>query len=153
MLGQWNQLWPPHQNSNWRAAALSLNEQGFGEGLPVICPSPFIEAKAPVWRPDYPIESFLYSQLLVYRLTGREYPFPFENAPEAEPEARQLMHDVLPAAGRFAIYGSEVGVHHWRDWFLAQPELAAWRYRRLGSFGDVEAVVFEKPRLAAGESR
>jgi hypothetical protein len=150
LLGQWTQLWPPHHNSNWRGAALSLNAQGLGADTPVICPSPFIEAKPPVWRTDYPMDSFLYSQLLVYRVAGREYPFPFESSPEAVLEARKLTQEVLPAAGRFAIYGPERSVLDWREWFRAQPELAAWRYRRLGSFGDVEAVVFEKPRVAAG---
>jgi hypothetical protein len=103
-----------------------------------------------VWRPDYPMDSFLYSQLLVYRVVGKEYPFPFESSPEAVLEARRLTQEVLPAAGRFAIYGPERSVLDWREWFRAQPELAAWRCRRIGSFGDVEAVVFEKPRLAAG---
>jgi len=149
LLGQWTQLWPPHHNSNWRSAALSLNAQQLGADTPVICPSPFIEAKPPVWRPDYPMDSFLYSQLLVYRVAGKEYPFPFESSPEAEMEARKLTQEVLPAAGRFAIYGPERSVLDWREWFRAQPELAAWRNRRLGSFGDVEAVVFEKPLPAA----
>jgi hypothetical protein len=152
-LGQWNQLWLPHHNSNWRGAALALNAQEPEADTPVICPSPFIEAKAPVWRPDYPLNSFLYSQLLVYRLAGKEYPFPFESSPEAEQEARQLTQGALAATGRFAIYGPERSVLVWRDWFRAQPELAAWRNRRLGSFGDVEAVVFEKPGLAAGGRR
>ena len=150
VLGQWNQLWPPHQNSNWRGAALALNAQALAIDTPVICPSPFIEAKPPVWRPDYPTDSFLYSHLLPYRVAGKEYPFPFERSVEAELEARQLTQEILPAAGRFAIYGPEKSVLHWRDWFRAQPELAAWRNRRLGSFGDVEAIVFENPKLAAG---
>ena len=150
LLGQWNQLWPPHQNSDWRDAASSLNTQERLGDMPVICPSPFIEARSPVWRPDYPLNSFLYSQLLVYRVEGKEYPFPFESSPEAEQEARQLTQQVLPGAGRFAIYGPAKSVLHWRDWFKAQPELAAWRNRPLGTFGDVEAIVFEKPRLAAG---
>src|SRR5580658_5358393 len=149
-LGQWSELWPPHQHSNWRGAALALNAQALAADTPVICPSPFIEAKPPVWRPDYPTDSFLYSHLLPYRVTGREYPFPFESSPEAELEAHKLTRETLPAAGRFAIYGPEKSALHWRDWFQAQPELAAWRNRRLGSFGDVEAIVFEKPRLAAG---
>jgi hypothetical protein len=149
-LGQWNHFWPPHQNSNWRGAALALNAQELGENTPVICPSPFIEAKPPVWRPDYPTESFLYSQLLVYRVAGKEYPFPFEGSPEAQLEARKLTQEVLPAAGRFAIYGPDMSVRYWRDWFGAQPELAAWRRRRIGSFGDVDAIVFESPGIAAG---
>jgi hypothetical protein len=154
-LGQWTALWPPHQNSDWRGAALALNAQALAADTPVICPSPFIEAKLPVWRPDYPLDSFLYSHLLPYRVTGKEYPFPFESSPEAEREARQLTQEVLPSAGRFAIYGPEKSVLHWRDWFQAQPELAAWRNRRLGSFGDVEAILFERPlfeksKLAAG---
>ncbi len=145
LLGQWTELWPPHQNSNWRGAALALNAQALGMDTPVICPSPFIEARLPVWRPDYPIDSFLYSQLLIYRVNGKEYPFPFESSPGAELEARKLTQEVLPATGRFAIYGPEKSALRWRDWFQAQPELSTWRNRRLGSFGDVEAIVFEKP--------
>jgi hypothetical protein len=158
-LGQWTQLWPPHQGSDWRDAALSLNAQQLNAqqlsgqewtgGMPVICPSPFIEAKPPVWRPDYPLDSFLYSHLLVYHVAGKEYPFPFESSPEAEHEARQLTQTVLPDAGRFAIYGPAKSVLLWRDWFNAQPELASWRHRPLGTFGDVEAIVFERARVAA----
>src|SRR5580658_2702790 len=102
-LGQWSELWPPHQHSNWRGAALALNAQALAADTPVICPSPFIEAKPPVWRPDYPTDSFLYSHLLPYRVAGKEYPFPFERSVEAELEARQLTQEILPAAGRFAI--------------------------------------------------
>jgi hypothetical protein len=148
-LGQWTQLWPPHQNSDWRDAAQSLNAQEKLGDMPVICPSPFIEAKPPVWGPDYPLDSFLYSHLLFYQVAGKEYPFPFESSPEAEQEARKLTQDVLPAAGRFAIYGPAKSVLIWRDWFNAQPELSTWRHRALGTFGDVEAIVFEKTRVAA----
>ena len=44
-------------------------------------------AKSPVWRPGYPLTSFLYCHLLVYPVSGDISPFPFETSPEAEAEA------------------------------------------------------------------
>jgi hypothetical protein len=149
LLGQWTQLLPSHHPSDWRGASEALNAQEKIGGIPVICPSPFIEAKPPVWRPDYPLNSFLYSHLLFYKVVGQEYPFPYESSPEAELEARKLTQEVLPGAGRFAIYGPAKSVLLWRDWFNAQPELSTWRHRTLGTFGDVEAIVFEKTRVTA----
>jgi hypothetical protein len=35
-------------------------------------------------------------------------------------------------------------VDFWRGWFSARPELAGWRIRSLGPFGDVAVMVFEK---------
>lgn len=143
-MGGWSHLWPPHHNSGWRAAALQLNELSLGRNLPVICPSPFIEAKPPVWRPDYPTSGFLYSYLEVYPVRGKVYPFPFEASPEAEQFAAALSRDTLAVSDHFAVYGGDRNVLWWRDWFAARPELAGWQSRRLGPFGDVDVVVFEK---------
>ncbi|HVW83036.1 MAG TPA: hypothetical protein VHB50_00065, partial [Bryobacteraceae bacterium] len=140
--GQWNHLWPPHHNSNWRQAASQLRAWEAGQSVPVIAPSPFIEARPPVWHPDLSPRGFLYSHLLVYDTPGRIYPFPFETSPEAERYARRLANGDLERAGRFAIYGGDRNVRFWRQWFAAQPELARWRNRKLGSFGDVEIAVF-----------
>jgi hypothetical protein len=139
-MGSWTEVWPQHQHSDWRGAARAINAQ-VDRDTPVICPSPFIEARPPVWRPDYPIDSFLYSELLVYRIVGRLYPFPFDDSPEAEENARALAGP-LRAAGRFAIYGPAGGVSLWRKWFAGQAEFAGWRHRELGRFGDVQVVVF-----------
>jgi hypothetical protein len=144
LVGQWNRVGPPHQISDWRGAARALGEQRLGPGVPVIAPSPFIEARPPVWRPDYPIDSFLYSHLLVYKFPGRIYPFPFQNSPQAEQFAIQLSQQVLAGAGKFVIYGETPKVLFWRDWFQSRPEFIGWHIRRLGPFGDVEVVEFEK---------
>ena len=144
-MGQWQTLWPPHQNSDWRAAVRGINQLTAGSGTPVICPSPFIEARTPVWRPDYPLPGFLYSYLPVYPLKGTPYLLPFEPSPEAEQYAATLSRETLPQAGRFFVFGGDRNVRYWTNWFAAQPELLAWKHRALGPFGDVEAVVFERP--------
>jgi hypothetical protein len=142
-LGQWRQLWPPHHNSDWRGAAHKVNELA-GAGTAVICPSPFVEAKAPVWRPDYALPGFLYAHLLVYPIRGKALLFPFADSPEANRFAAALCQTTLSRSGRFVVYGWEPQVHFWREWFAARPELAGWRERRVGSFRDVDVVVFEK---------
>jgi hypothetical protein len=143
-LGRWNHWTIVHHNSDWRGAAQALNHVT-DSSTPVICPSPFIEARDGVWRPDYPVSSFLYSHLLVYRLDGRPLPFPYETSPETERYASSLAAQVLAHAGRFAIYGGFHEATFWQQWFAARTELAGWRVRRLGPFGDVELVLFENP--------
>jgi hypothetical protein len=145
LLGDWKNPWPRHDISNWRQAVRSANRLQLSPGTPVIVPSPFIEARAPVWRPDYPLRSFLYSHVQVYRPRGRAYPFPYETSIEAERFARQLSLQTLVPAGRFLIYGSAQACRYWRHWFAARPEFAGWRWRRLGPFGDVDVVLFENP--------
>jgi hypothetical protein len=142
--GHWNQLWPPHHNSDWRAASQALRTWTRGEDVPVICPSPFIEARPPVWRPDYPIDGFLYSNLAVYPMGGKVYPFPFESSTPVEDYARQLVDDRL-SHSRFAIFGGDRAVNFWRAWFSKQPGLLDWNSRMIGIYGDVELVVFEPP--------
>jgi hypothetical protein len=143
-VGGWTRLWPPHHNSDWRKAAMVLADQSLGAQVPVISPSPFIEAKEPAWRPDYPVNSFLYSHLLAYPVPGRLYPFPFESSPKVERYAAQLSAATLSQLDRFVIYGDAPKVLFWRDWFAARPELAGWHARKMGPYGDVSIVVFEK---------
>jgi len=144
VLGQWNHWAVAHHNSDWRGAARSVNQLSLGPDVPVICPSPFIEARPPVWQPGYPISSFLYSHLLVYRIGGKPYPFPFEDSPQVEQFATLLSAQTLSASRRFILYGGDKVVHFWQEWFSTRRELAAWRSRQLGAFGDVSVVVFEK---------
>jgi len=146
--GHWNHFRLPHHNSDWKAAATALREWTRGEEIPVICPSPFIEARSPVWSPDYPVSGFLYSHLSFYPMGGRVYPFPFESSREVEAYARTLSLERLSRSPRFAIYGGDRSVRFWRQWFAARPELDDWENRMLGVYGDVNIVVFE-PRLEA----
>jgi len=118
--------------SDWRAAAAKVNQLD----APVICPSPFIEGRWPVWQPDYPLPGFLYAHLEMYPIRGKTYLFPFETSPQAE----QFAADVSAQSKRFVIYGWNQNVRFWSDWFAAR----GWRARRLGPFGDVDVTVFEK---------
>jgi hypothetical protein len=142
--GQWTQAWPWHHNSDWRGAAHMIQELRLDPDTPVICPSPFIEAKPPVWRPDYPLPGFLYAHLGVYPLPGKIWLFPFEDSPEAEVYARQLSGQTLNASKRFVLYGGQGQVDFWRDWFAGRPELAGWSNERFRTFGDVEVVVLHR---------
>jgi len=142
-VGDWKELWPPHHNSDWRGAALAVNELRLPVSTPVICPSPFVEARPPAWTPDYKMPGFLYAHLLVYPVRfGNVALFPFTTSPEAEEYAAALADGAIPAAGRFVIYGGNGQAHYWRDWF--EKRLAGWSHRSLGSFRDVDVVVFEK---------
>ncbi|PYT17840.1 MAG: hypothetical protein DMG59_06240 [Acidobacteria bacterium] len=148
LLGDWHHPWPPHSNSDWRAAARKVNELALGPETPVIYPSPFIEARPPAWRPDYPLPGFLYAHLLVYPVQGKAYLFPFQDSPEADHFAASLSTQVLSASRRFVIFGGDQNVHFWRDWLAVRHELEGWRHIDLGPFGDVDAVLFERPRNA-----
>ena len=148
-LGNWGRLWPPHQDSDWRGAASALRRWVAGENIPVICPSPFIEAQPPTWRPGYPIDAFLYSNLTLYPIAGHAYTFPFATFPFTTPPvvehyAERLSLDTLAPAGRFAIYGWDRSVELWGRWFAARPEFRNWQNKGLGAFGDVEVVVFSR---------
>ncbi len=141
--GNWTEIWPSHHNSNWRAAAQAVNRLALPPSVPVICPSPFVEARSPVWTPDYQMPGFLYAPLLVYPVRGNVVLFPFVTSPQADDYAAALVQGALPSAGRFVIYGANGGVHFWRDWFEKRPELSNWKHRSLGDFKDVDAVLFE----------
>jgi hypothetical protein len=140
--GNWTQLWPSHHNSDWRAAAQAVNQLALPPSTPVICPSPFVEARSPAWTPDYEMPGFLYAPLLVYPVRGNAVLFPFATSPEAEDYATALLHGAIPSAGRFVIYGANGGVHFWRDWY--EKRLVGWSHRSLGDFKDVDAVLFER---------
>jgi len=149
LMGNWNRLWPPHQNSDWRGAAAALHAWVAGQDVPVICPSPFIEAQPPTWRPDYPLQTFLYSNLTLYPIAGHPYTFPFATFPFATPPvveeyAQRLSLDTLVPAGRFAIFGWDRSVDFWRRWLTARPELRGWQNKALGKFGDVEVIAFSR---------
>ena len=145
-LGQWQELRPRHDLSDWRGAARSISE--LAPDIPVICPSPFIEAKPPSWTPDYPLPSFLYSHLAIYPIGGTPYRFPFQVAGQMPPEgseyAASLSGGVLPRSPRFMIYGDVLSVRDWRIWLQNRPELAGWRNQELGPFGNVSVVKFER---------
>ena len=139
-LGQWSQLWPAHEHSDWRGAAIEVNHFA-GPATPVICPSPFIEAKSPAWRPDYHLPGFLYSYLPVYPIMGAVDLFPYATSPEAESYAATEAAGPLTASRSFVIYGFNQQVNYWRDWFAVRPELAGWK-QTSRPFGDVEVVRF-----------
>ncbi|SRR5579883_316886 len=142
--GAWRTLWPRHHNSDWRAAARAVNQIEATSAVPVICPSPFIEARPPAWQPNYSLPGFLYAHLDVYPIASKPYLFPFETSPKAESYASALSATVLLPSHRFLIYGWEPQVHFWRDWFARRPEFNGWRQRRLGPFADVDVVLFEQ---------
>jgi hypothetical protein len=144
-LGDWRHQWPPHHGSDWRGAAAAVNALPYGPDLPVLCPSPFIEARAPEWSPRYPLPGFLYAHLATYPVRGRLELFPFQTSPEAEAWASQIGKDALQPFGRFVLYGSSASVQFWSDWYLKQPEFEGWRAHRLGDFGDVAAVMCSAP--------
>ena len=143
-LGQWRQAWPTHHNSDWRGAALAIDERA-GAGTPVICPSPFIEARPPVWTPGYPLPGFLYAHLSIYPMRAPEFLFPYDFSPEAERFALRLSNEMLSKRPRFVLYGQHPAILFWKDWFAVRPEFVGWRNHPLGSFGDVDAVLFEAP--------
>ncbi len=141
--GPWRELWPPHHNSDWRGASRAANALALGPATPVLAVSPFIEAKPPVWSPNYPLPGYLYCQLDVYPVHGTPYLLPYGDSPAGKQYAEILAQTTLPAAGRFLIYASAADVARWREWFAARPELAGWRSRQLGPFLDVDVVLFE----------
>ena len=145
-------LAPLHHNSNWREAARAISSEGISPDTPVLYPSPFIEAQSPVWRPGYVLPGFLYCHLLVYPVGGTPYLLPFASSteaaqPEAEQYAASITGGILASSPKFVIYGGDVNVKKWQKFFSARPELGGWRVKKLGSFGDVAAVVFENPNI------
>lgn len=143
--GQWTTPWPWHHNSNWRLAVERMNALTLDADTPVLCPSPFIEAHSPVWTPEYPLPGFLYSYLPVYPPKGHPYLLPFSSSAKSEAYGRELAAKILPQHRRFFIYGGDHNVRRWQHFLQRQPELAAWHSWVLGPFGDVEAVVFDRP--------
>jgi hypothetical protein len=153
MLGQWTQPWPMHHGSNWRLAAQTIDQWASKEpSTPVLCPSPFIEARPPVWQPSYALPGFLYCHLSVYSFRGKPYLLPFDSSPEAIGYVRSLAAGTLISSNRFFIYGGSGAVRYWRNWFSVQPEFANWHRERIGSFGDVVLELFQKPAPPKGSA-
>lgn len=146
LLGQWLHLWPMHHGSDWRLAARTVDQwAATNPATPVLCPSPFIEARPPVWQPAYALPGFLYCHLPVYPFRGKPYLLPFDDSPEAERYVTSLAEGPIPASGRFLIYGGSGSVRYWRNWFSVRPQFSAWHRERLGPFGDVVVELFERP--------
>jgi hypothetical protein len=146
LLGQWTKLWPTHHGSDWRLAAHTIDQWTAGHpDTPVLCPSPFVEARPPVWKPSYALPGFLYCHLPVYPFRGKPYLLPFDDSPEAERYVTSLAEGPIPASGRFLIYGGSGSVRYWRNWFSVRPQFSAWHRERLGPFGDVVVELFERP--------
>jgi hypothetical protein len=144
-MGRWTILWPPHGGSGWRAAARQVNELASDGGTPVVVPSPFVEARPPEWRPDYPLPGFLYCHLPVYPIRGKARLFPFDISPEGETYAASLAGGELRATGHFLIYGGLGAANFWQKWFARRPEMQGWSSRRR-AFGDVVVIEFRAPR-------
>ncbi len=141
-MGQWGRLWPAHEGSDWRGAAREVNTRVLDSSTPIICPSPFIEARAPEWTPDYRLPGFLYAHLDYYPVKGRTLLLPFDASPEAERYAAALSKGALPVSRRFLLYGWNVS--YWQNWLASRPELRQWKVVRR-DFGDVSVVEFDSP--------
>jgi hypothetical protein len=142
--GRWTVLWPYHSPDNWRQGAIDADLKTGEPDTPVITISPFIEAQAPIWTPDYRLPGFLYAPLLVYPVRGKIYPFPFLISPEAEEYSARLLRDTLTKRRRFILYGSGRNAIRWADWFSKRPELAGWAFSA-GSADDIGIFVFVNP--------
>ncbi len=140
--GQWSKLWPPHHNSDWRGASLAVNALGLDPSTPVLVVSPFVEAKPPVWNPEYPLPGYLYCQLDVYPVNAKPYLLPYGDSPAGKQYAEMLAQNTLPTSGKFLIHGPAADVARWREWFAGRPEFAGWDIRQLGPFLDVDVTLF-----------
>jgi hypothetical protein len=133
-----------HDPSDWRGAVRAMKELCLPPSTPVICPSPFIEARPPAWNENAEPESFLYAHLCYYPAPGTPCLLPYEIPPEAEEYAARITRATLARSDRFLIYGGLRIVTLWRQWFARQPELAGWSPKSIGDFGAVGVVLFER---------
>jgi hypothetical protein len=141
--GQWSKLWPPHHNSDWRGASFAVNALRLDPSTPLLVVSPFVEAKPPIWNPEYSLPGYLYCQLDVYPVNGKPYLLPYGDSSAGKQYAERLAQNTLPAAGKFLIHGPAADVARWREWFAARSEFAGWRSRQLGPFLDVDVALFQ----------
>jgi hypothetical protein len=148
--GHWDTLVYRHDISDWRSAAAEVNRfartssnTSPGEAaIPIVVPSPFIEARSPAWSPSYTLPGFLYAQIDRYPVSGKPYLLPFEGN-DAEGYADELAQGELADAKQFAIYGSAAGVRYWRLWFSRRSEFSRWTNKLL-KFGDVHVAEFRR---------
>jgi hypothetical protein len=145
LRADWRQVWPAHDNMDWRGAATAINQLAPGPATPILCPSPFVEAQEPLWQPGYPLPSVLYSPLAIYPIRGQVIPFPFRPSPDTERFAAELAESALLSSGRFFIYGHRINAYFWENWYRRRPELAGWNSRRQGPAGDIVVVEFNRP--------
>ena len=143
-VGDWRLAVPDYHNSDWRGAAQAVNARVLTPETPVICTSPFVEGRWPVWHPDYPLPSFLYAPLAVYPIHGRVLTFPQESSPRVREYAASLLQNPLRASRRFFLYGTDASVEYWQRWFRASLDARAWTSRRIGPSGVVELVEFDQ---------
>ncbi|HEX5228972.1 MAG TPA: glycosyltransferase family 39 protein [Bryobacteraceae bacterium] len=142
MMGQWTSPQIRHGQSDWRGAAQEERRLTTSPDMPVIVLSPFIEARSPVWSPDYPLPGFLYAHLEGYPIAGKPYLFPYGvYRQDGVPYAEYLLEHVLLHSRRFEIYGA---TKFWLRWFASQPEFTNWHHR-MDKFGDVYLAVFDNP--------
>lgn len=129
-----------HENSGWREAAAEVNRFA-GSETPVLVPSPFVEARSPVWKPDYPLPGFLYAHLEGYPVSGRLFLLPYDRKGAADYLTEKL--DQISGGSKFAAYGQRPAVNQLREWLTARPELAGWRVETR-EFGDVFVAEFQR---------
>ena len=140
LTGDWPHLWPSHEHDDWRGAA-AFERTVAVDSTPILCPSPFIEAVPPVWRPDYPFPSFLYSHLQFYSLNGRLRLFPFKPSSESNEYLQSLLATELMPAGKFVTYGSTWSVQALDRWFAGRPEMTRW-HKESARFDSLSVVVY-----------
>ncbi|HVV45080.1 MAG TPA: hypothetical protein VHC72_07730, partial [Bryobacteraceae bacterium] len=110
-----------------------------------LCPSPFVEARSPVWTPEYALPGFLYAHLDAYPLRQKPLLLPAAVEDAGTRYARAMVTEKIVPAGRFVLYGGGYAVTQWAPWFSAQPELRDWDYRLI-QFGDVAVVSYRARR-------
>lgn len=140
LTADWTHLWPAHEHDNWRDAAARERTVAVST-TPVLCPSPFIEAHPPIWTPNYPFPSFLYSHLQFYPLNGRLRLFPFRRSAESDTYLGHLLTTELLPARKFVTYGSTWSVQALDRWFSARPETASW-HKQSSQFDNLSVVVY-----------
>ncbi len=142
IVSLWRVPFLPTRNSEWREAAQTVNNLVRHSSIPVLCPSPFVEAQPPAWSPSYPLPGFLYAHLDAYPVHCDAL-LPARHSTEGDEFAGRLAMDRLVPAARFVIYGGTHGVSLWTDWFAGQSALAGRNNHQVGLFGDAEIVMFE----------
>jgi hypothetical protein len=142
-LGQWKRVWPAHDGSDWRSAALAENRLARRAATPVLCMSPFIESTGPGWNSHYALPGFLYAHLSIYPILGTPYLFPLQPSSAAQEYAVQLASGKLAQAGRFVLFGQSWQVKYWNGWFARRSEFAGWG-SAVEDYGDVAVGIFTR---------
>lgn len=143
-LSPFDRLWPAHSWEDWRGAMAAVREAAGSERLTTVFVSPFIES-ATEFRPEsgHGFPEFLLSPLAAYPAPGRVIPVAriFDDA-----ERGYLESTVAPqvaAEGRFVLV-KYAGHPPDEAWFVGR--FPNYSVKRLGDFGGVRAILFEKDR-------